>query len=67
VTYFRWESTAKVTPKEAGAFDMTAQGKFSWLGGTRTHNVKGPGTYTCKFTQAGGICDWDGEAEPASM
>jgi hypothetical protein len=62
VSYFSWEGTSKVTPKEGGAFDMAGLGKFTWLGGTGKHNVKGPGTYTCKFTQAGGTCDWQGEA-----
>jgi hypothetical protein len=62
VTYFSWEGTVKVTPKEGGAFDTAGQGKFTWLGGTGKHNVKGPGTYTCKFTKAGGACDWQGEA-----
>jgi len=62
-----WEGTANVTPKDAGAFDMTAQGTFTWLGGTGKHNVKGPGTYSCKFNQSGGTCDWQGEADYSSM
>ncbi len=62
VTYSSWEGTDKVTPKEGSAFDMTGQGKFTWLGGTGKHNIKGSGSYSCKFTQAGGACDWQGEA-----
>ena len=34
VSYFVWEGNAKVTPKEAGAFDRVEQGTFSWIGGT---------------------------------
>jgi hypothetical protein len=58
VTYFTWEGADKVTPKEGGAFDMAGQGKFTWLGGTGKHDFKGSGTYSCKYTQAGGACDW---------
>ena len=65
--HFVWEGNAKVTPKEAGAFDMAEQGTFSWLGGTVKHNVTGPGTYTCKFNQSGGTCDWQGEADYSAM
>jgi len=67
VTYFVWEGSQKVTPKDAGAFDMTAQGTWSLVGGTGKHNVKGPGTYTCKFAQSGGACDWQIEAEYSAM
>jgi len=67
VAHFVWEGNAKVTPKEAGAFDMAEQGTFSWLGGTVKHNVTGPGTYTCKFNQSGGTCDWQGEADYSAM
>jgi ABC-type uncharacterized transport system substrate-binding protein len=47
--------------------DPVAQGKFEWTGGTGKHDVKGPGTYTCNFTQSGGGCDWQGEAEFSGM
>jgi hypothetical protein len=67
VAYFVWEGKAKVTPKDAGAFEMNGQGTWSWLGGTGKHNVKGPGTYTCKFDQSGGACDWQGEANYSAM
>ena len=67
VSYFVWEGNAKVTPKEAGAFDGVEQGTFSWIGGTGKHNVTAPGTYTCKFNQSGGACDWQGEAEHSAM
>jgi hypothetical protein len=30
---------------------------------TGKHNVKGPGTYICKFNQSRGACDWQGEAD----
>ncbi|MGD0145220.1 MAG: hypothetical protein ABSC92_18880 [Rhizomicrobium sp.] len=58
VTYFVWEGTSKFTAKDGGGFEVAGQGKFTWLGGTGKHDVKGPGTYTCKFTQTGGGCDW---------
>jgi hypothetical protein len=67
VDYFTWEGTGKVTPKDGGAFDLVAQGKFTWTGGTGKHNVTGPGTYACKFTQAGGTCDFQGDASNAAM
>lgn len=62
VMYFSYEGTRKITPKDGGAFDVASQGKFTWLGGTGKHNVKGPGTFACKFTQVGGTCDWQGDA-----
>jgi len=67
VAHFVYEGNAKVTPKDAGAFDMAAQGTWKWLGGTGKHNVTGPGTYTCKFNQSGGSCDWQGEANYSAM
>ena len=67
VSYFVYEGNAKVTPKDAGAFNMAIQGAWSWLGGTGKHNVKGPGTYTCKFNESGGACDWQGEANYSAM
>ena len=67
VAYYSFEGTAKVTPKGPGAFETVAQGKFEWTGGTGKHDVKGPGTYTCNFTQSGGGCDWQGEAEFSGM
>jgi hypothetical protein len=67
VTYSSFEGTARVTPKEAGAFETVSQGKFAWTGGTGKHEVKGPGTYTCSFTQSGGGCDWQGDAEFSGM
>ena len=67
MTYFVWEGTQKVTPKDAGAFDAVEQGTFSWIAGTGKHNVTGPGTYTCKFNQSGGACDWQGEADYSAM
>jgi hypothetical protein len=67
VAYASFEGTSKVTPKEPGAFETVAQGKFEWTGGTGKHDVKGPGTYTCNFTQSGGGCDWQGEAEFSGM
>jgi hypothetical protein len=67
VANFVYEGSAKVTPKDAGAFDEDGKGTFSWLGGTGKHNVTGPGTYTCKFNQSGGTCDWQGEADYSAM
>jgi hypothetical protein len=67
VSYISFEGTAKVTPKEPGAFESVGQGKFEWTGGTGKHDIKGPGTYTCSFTQSGGGCDWQGEAEFSGM
>ena len=67
VAYFALEGASKVTPKEPGAFEAVDQGKFEWTGGTGKHDVKGPGTYTCNFTQSGGGCEWQGEAEFPGM
>jgi hypothetical protein len=67
VAYLSFEDTAKVAPKEAGAFETVSHGKFEWTGGTGKHDVKGQGTYTCTFTQSGGGCDWQGEAEFSGM
>jgi hypothetical protein len=67
VAYYSLEGTSKVTPKGPGAFESVSQGKFVWTGGTGKHDVKGPGTYTCTFTQSGGNCDWQGEAEFSGM
>ena len=67
VFYHSIEGTAKVTPKEPGAFETVAQGKFELTGGTGKHDGKGPGTYTCNFTQSGGGCDWQGEVEFSGM
>jgi hypothetical protein len=67
VAYLSYEDTTKITPKEPGAFEAVVQGKFEWTGGTGKHDIKGPGTYTCSFTQSGGGCDWQGEAEFSGM
>jgi hypothetical protein len=34
LSYFSWEATSKVTPKEGGAVELTGSGQFNWLGGT---------------------------------
>ena len=67
VNYYSAEGNAKVTPKGPGAFETVSQGKFVWTGGTGKYDVKGPGTYTCSFTQSGGGCDWQGDAEFSGM
>jgi hypothetical protein len=67
VAYYSFEGTAKVTPKGPGAFETVSQGKYALTGGTGKHDIKGPGTYTCSFTQSGGGCDWQGEAEFSGM
>ena len=67
VAYYSFEGTAKVTPKGPGAFETVSQGKFALTGGTGKHDMKGPGTYTCSFTQSGGDCDWQAEAEFSGM
>jgi hypothetical protein len=67
VAYVSAEGTTKVTPKGSGAFEAVSEGKFAWTGGTGKHDVKGSGTYTCNFTQSGGGCDWQGEAEFSGM
>ena len=67
VAHISFEDTSKVTPKEPGAFETVSQGKYEWTGGTGKHDVKGPGTYTCHFTQSGGGCDWQGEVEFSGM
>jgi hypothetical protein len=62
--YYSYEGAGKTTTKDGGDFEVVAQGKFSWLGGTGKYkNIKGSGTYTCKFTPKGGGCDWQGEAD----
>ena len=62
LAYFSWEGSSRITPKEAGAFDLTGQGKFTWLGGTGKYkSLSGEGTYTCKGSQAGVECPWQGE------
>jgi hypothetical protein len=64
VSYISFEGTAKATKKDGGDFEVAAQGKFNFLGGTgKFKTIKGPGTYTCKFTPKGGQCDWDAEPE----
>jgi hypothetical protein len=64
LAFFTCEGTSKVTPKEAGAFDGVAQGKCLWTGGTgKFKSLKGPATYSCKFTQASGGCDFQGDVE----
>jgi hypothetical protein len=64
VNYFNWEGAGKTTKKDGGDFEIAAQGKFTWLGGTgKFKAIKGSGTYTCKFTPKGGQCDWEGEPE----
>jgi hypothetical protein len=56
--------TLEGTPKEVGAFDGVGQGKFLWTDGTRKlKSLKGAGTYSCKFTQSSGGCDFQGDAE----
>jgi hypothetical protein len=67
VAYLSFEDAAKITPKEPGAFETIVQGKFEWTGGTGKHDIKGPGTYSCNFTQSGGGCEWQGEAEFSGM
>jgi hypothetical protein len=67
VTYFSWEGTGKLTPKDGGAFEIISQGKFAWTGGTGKYKLTGPGTYSCKITPAGAHCDWQGEPAPSSM
>jgi hypothetical protein len=64
LSYFSWEGTSKVNPKEAGAFEMTGSGTFSWLGGTgKYQKISGGGTYTCKGNQTGIECPWQGEPQ----
>ena len=64
VNYFSWEGTGKTTTKDGGVYEVAAQGKFTFLGGTgKFKTIKGSGTYACKFTPKGGQCDWDAEAE----
>ena len=67
VNYFSVEGNAKVTPKGPDAFETVSQGKYALTGGTGKHDIKGPGTYTCSFTQSGGGCDWQGDAEFSGM
>jgi hypothetical protein len=62
--YFSYEGTGHTTMKDGGAFELVAQGRYTQAGGTGQFKaVKGTGTYDCKITQAGGLCDWKGEVE----
>jgi hypothetical protein len=64
VSYFSFEGVGKTTKKDGGDFEVAGEGKFTFLGGTgKFKNLKGSGTYTCKFTPKGGQCDWDAEVE----
>ena len=46
LSYFGWEGTTKVVPKDGGAFDLTGSGTFTWLGGTgKYQKLSGSGTY----------------------
>jgi hypothetical protein len=64
VSYISFEGAVKTTRKDGGDFDTVAQGRFTWMGGTgKFKNIKGSGTYGCKFTPKGGQCDWEAEAE----
>jgi hypothetical protein len=60
LSYFSWEGTSKVTPKERGAVELTGSGQFNWLGGAgKYQKISGQGTYTCKGNQAGVECPWE--------
>ena len=64
VSYISFEGAAKTTRKDGGDFDTVGQGRFTFLGGTgKFKNIKGSGTYACKFTPKGGQCDWEAETE----
>jgi len=57
LSYFSWEGTSKVTPKEGGAVELTGSGQFNWLGGAgKYQKISSQGTYTCKGNQAGVEC-----------
>ena len=63
-SYFGFEGVAKTMKKDGGDFEVAAEGKLTFLGGTgRFKARKGSGTYTCKFTPKGGQCDWEAEVE----
>lgn len=63
-SYFSFEGVGKTTRKEGGDLEVAGEGKFTFLGGTgKFKNIKGSGTYTCKFTPKGGQCDWEAEVE----
>jgi hypothetical protein len=60
----RYEGTHKTTVKADGSWDTSLEGKYWLLPGTgKMKNVKGEGTYKCKYTAAGGACDWEEESE----
>ena len=60
----RYEGTHKTTVKADGSWDSIFEGKYWLLPGTgKMKNVKGEGTYKCKYTVDGGACDWEEESE----
>lgn len=60
----RYEGTHKTTVKADGSWDSIFEGKYWLLPGTgKMKNVKGEGTYKCKYTADGGACDWEEESE----
>jgi hypothetical protein len=64
LSYVSAEGTTKITPKEGGAFELIGSGTFKWIGGTgKYQKLSGDGTYSCKGTQAGTECQWEGEAQ----
>ena len=60
----RYEGTHKKTVKADGSWDSVFEGKYWLLPGTgKMKNVKGEGTYKCKYTADGSACDWEEESE----
>ena len=60
----RYEGPHKTTVKADGTWEAAYEGKYWLLPGTgKTKNAKGEGTYKCKYTAAGGACDWEEESE----
>jgi hypothetical protein len=67
LSYFGWEGATKVSPKKGDAFEVTAGGTFSWLGGTGKYKqISGGGTWTCKGDQSGLECPWEGEPQTSN-
>ncbi len=60
----RYEGTHKTTVKADGSWEGRGEGKYWLLPGTgKMKNVKGEGTYKCKYLPDVSSCDWEEESE----
>jgi len=62
--FVRFESPLTITAKEGGAWEITGEGSYEYIGGTgKFKDLKGRGTYKAKITPEMGISIWEGEME----